>query len=75
MTVHMRKHTAEPQKCHQCDKIAPNAHALRLHIGAVHCEAKFECHLCVRKFKLQPALKVYGFSCEFQHFKICFVWD
>lgn len=58
LATHMLTHNSEPQKCDQCDKVSPNANALKLHIRAVHGESKFKCHLCGKKFKLPSMLKV-----------------
>lgn len=58
LTTHKLTHSSGPQKCTLCDKISPTAAALNCHMRAVHVEAKYNCHLCEKTFKLAPALKV-----------------
>lgn len=58
LKAHMLRHTSEPKKCPQCDKISPNANALSSHIREVHAERIHKCHLCEKAFKAAVALKV-----------------
>lgn len=55
---HIQRHTAQPVQCPQCDKMAPNTHALRCHVKAVHEHQTFECQFCAKMFKSAMALKV-----------------
>lgn len=58
LKAHMLRHTSEPKKCPQCDKISPNANALSSHIREVHADRIHKCHLCEKSFKAAVALKV-----------------
>lgn len=57
LVTHMIRHNSKPQKCDQCNKVSPNAAALRHHVRSVHCESNYKCHICGKSFKLSATLE------------------
>lgn len=58
LKCHVEKHSSEPVKCDQCDKISPNVDAHQFHVRYTHSDATLKCHLCTKSFKYSISLKV-----------------